>query len=116
MIAAAPTTVPATPVAISTVPPAAGMPDNQITSILGGTAHLEGDALALTPGNLPATVYFGPANLSNYDMSFDAMTNENGNAKGFRVIVHSAMRNARLYWLAAKTTPWSGFTPGSKET
>ncbi|MGD0767084.1 MAG: protein kinase [Tepidisphaeraceae bacterium] len=102
MIAAAPTTAPAAPVAISIAPPSAGMADNQINSILGGTAHLEGDALALTPGNLPATVYFGPANLSNYDMSFDAMTNENGNAKGFRVVVHGAMRNACLYWLAAE--------------
>jgi tRNA A-37 threonylcarbamoyl transferase component Bud32 len=102
VIAAAPATVPATPAAIPARPPAAGMPDNQITSVAGGTAHLEGDALALTPGNLPATVYFGPANLSDYDMSFDAMTNENGNGKGFRVVVHAAMRNALLYWLAAE--------------
>jgi hypothetical protein len=102
VIAPAPTTVPATPVAIPTKPPAAGMPDNQIASILAGTAHLEGDALALTPGKLPATVYFGPANLSDYDMSFDAMTNENGNGKGFRVVIHAAMHNAFLYWLGAE--------------
>ncbi|MGD0388692.1 MAG: protein kinase [Tepidisphaeraceae bacterium] len=102
VIAAAPTAVPRMPVAIAATPHSAGMPDNQITSVIAGTAHLEGDALALTPGNLPATVYFGPTDLSDYDMSFDAMTNENGDGKGFRVIIHNAMRNACLYWLGAE--------------
>jgi tRNA A-37 threonylcarbamoyl transferase component Bud32 len=99
-VIAAPTTAPSAPVAISTPSPAAGSWDNQIIGIGGGSAHLEGDALALTPGKLPATVYFGRTILSDYDMSFDAMTNDNGNGKGFRVLIHGMAHNACLYWLA----------------
>lgn len=99
---AAPTSAPsvaaAAPVAVPKIE-AMGSSRNFISGIVGGTAHLEGDALALTPGKLNAAVDFGPVNLSDYDMSFDAMTNESGNGKGFRVLIHASMRNSCLFWV-----------------
>jgi hypothetical protein len=99
---AAPTTAPSAPVAIATTLTAAGLPENYVVGIFAGTGHLEGNALALTPGKLPATIYFGPTIIADYDMSFDAMVNDSSNKKGFRAIIHAAMHNVCLYWIAAE--------------
>jgi serine/threonine protein kinase len=99
---AAPTTAPSAPVVIPTTLPAADLPDNHVAAIFGGTAHLEGNVLALTPGKLPAMVYFGPTIITDFDMSFDAMVNQTSNNKGFRAIIHAAMHNVCLYWIAAE--------------
>jgi serine/threonine protein kinase len=89
------------PVAIATTLTAAGLPENYVVGIFGGSAHLEGNAMALTPGKLPAVIYFGPAIITDYDMSFDAMVNPNSNSRGFRAIIHAANRNVCMYWIGA---------------
>ena len=104
---AAPATAPSvpttqsSPVAIPTTLTSAGLPENYVAGIFGGSAHLEGNTLALTPGKLPAVIYFGPAIILNYDMSFDAMVDQNSNNRGFRAIIHAANRNVCLFWIGA---------------
>ncbi len=89
------------PIGMATTLTSAGLPENYVAAIFGGTAHLEGNELALTPGKLPAVVYFGPAIITDYDMSFDAMVKQNSNNRGLRAIIHAANRNVCLLWIGA---------------
>lgn len=77
------------------LPVTIGPRSNRGFGIVGGTCHLEGDALALTPGvKGQCVIYLGPFNWSNYDLSFGAMTNGQGASEGFRIIIHAFEHNA----------------------
>jgi serine/threonine protein kinase len=87
---------------------ATAIPATQIVStvknsdffIAGGTCHMEGDVLALTPAGIQCTFSFWPTNWTNYDLSFDAMSNSHEIGRGYHATVHLLDANVLNVWLS----------------
>ena len=95
-----PATIPAPEIQPPTIAASASAVKNADFYIFGGTCHMEGDVLALTAAKQQCIFNFWPTNWSNYDFSFQFMTNDQETARGFHVGIHVLEGNAMNVWLA----------------
>ncbi len=83
-------------------PPVFTAISNRRAILVNGTCHLEGDALALTPTTGNCMFYFSPNDWSNYNLSFQAMTNSDSADKSIRVMANFKEGHFFQIWLGSE--------------